>query len=119
SRLEMPRDEVFRLLWERERSGSTVLTPGVAIPHILVPGSDVFDLLVVRARRGVEFPGQTEAVYAIFILVSSVDQRTVHLRVLSALAQVINQPRFDEQWLRAAGPSELRDFLLGSERRRF
>jgi Kef-type K+ transport system membrane component KefB/mannitol/fructose-specific phosphotransferase system IIA component (Ntr-type) len=117
--LEMSPDEAYRLLWEREKAGSTVLSPGLAVPHVLLEGEGRFLLLVARCRDGVRFPGQEEPVHAIFVLAGSADQRTFHLRALSAITQIVHNPAFALKWANADGTRELRALLLSAERRRF
>lgn len=118
-RLRLSRGEVFRLLWEREAAASTVLSPGLAIPHVLLHGDTPFSMLVARCRHGVQFPGQVEPVTAVFVLTGTAGQRTQHLRALSAIAQIANQPSFESRWREATGPGALRRLLTSAARRRF
>lgn len=119
-RLGLTASEVFTKLWERERAGSTVVTPGLAVPHLIVEDDENrFALLVARCQRGVRFPAQEEAVKAVFVLASSPDERTFHLRALSAIAQVVHDPRFAPAWRDARGSQELRRLLLSAERKRW
>ena len=103
---------------KRERMHSSVLAPGLAVPHALVDGNGHFHLLVARSRGGIRFPGHDESVHSIFLILRSEDERTSHLRALSAIAQTVQDSSFDERWLTAWDAEELRRILLGSERRR-
>jgi hypothetical protein len=47
-----------------------------------------------------------------------VDERNFHLRALSAIAQIVQEPHFEEKWMAAEGEEELRDIVLLGERRR-
>lgn len=116
--LELEPRSLFRLLWEREQAGSTVLGPGLAVPHVLLQGSGVSRLLVARVRGGVVFPGQEEPVHAVFLLASTPDQRNLHLRALSAISQIVYHPDFATRWAAAPDAHGLRQLLLGAERRR-
>jgi Trk K+ transport system NAD-binding subunit/mannitol/fructose-specific phosphotransferase system IIA component (Ntr-type) len=104
---------------DRETASSTVIAPGLAIPHVLIEGISDFHLLIARSREGISFPGQDEAVHAVFVLVRSVQARNFHLRALAAIAQVVQDPDFETDWLTAAGPEQLRTIVLKAERRRF
>jgi Kef-type K+ transport system membrane component KefB/mannitol/fructose-specific phosphotransferase system IIA component (Ntr-type) len=110
---------VFERLWERERAGSTVLSPGLAIPHFPLEEGQSPSLVVVRARPGVVFPEASGPVPAVFVLATSPTDRTLHLRGLSAITQVANAPGFDDAWRAAADSHALRSLLLSAERRRF
>jgi APA family basic amino acid/polyamine antiporter len=110
--------EVVRLLQRREEEGSTVIGPGLAVPHLIVPGEGLFALVLVRARHGVVFPPDGERVQAVFVLAGSKDERNFHLRALSAICQVAQDPDFASKWDAARDVESMRDVVLLGERRR-
>jgi len=112
------RDGLFESLMERERQSSTVIQPGVAIPHIIVPGQNVFALVLVRCREGVRFAGHDEPVRVAFVLAGSADERNFHLRALMAVGQIVQGRDFARRWADAPDAEQLRDILLLSERSR-
>lgn len=114
---ESPAD-LSRALHDREVMSSTVLTPGLAVPHIMLDGEDRFQLLVVRCRPGVELEEGAPPVYSLFVLAASPDQRNFHLKALSAIAQIWQAPSFETEWRAAGGPNELRRLLLRTPRQR-
>jgi mannitol/fructose-specific phosphotransferase system IIA component (Ntr-type) len=103
---------------ERERQSTTALHPGLAIPHIIIEGNRKFDLLLARCKEGVSFSASLPPVHTAFILVGTRDERNFHLRALTAIAQVTQEPGFEKSWLKARGPEELRNILLISTRKR-
>jgi mannitol/fructose-specific phosphotransferase system IIA component (Ntr-type) len=105
-------------LLERERESTTEIRPGLAIPHVIVEGEGRFQLLIARCHSGIPFAPDLPPVYAAFILAGSRDERTFHLRALSAIAQIVEDAEFDHEWLRARNVDELRDLLLLAKRRR-
>ena len=117
--LGMEPDELAEALQARETASSTVLLPGLAIPHVMLEGEGQFEILLARSRDGIAFPGHSERVHAAFVLVGTADQRNLHLRVLSAIAQTVQWPDFEQSWLTAADPEALRRLVLSSTRRRF
>ena len=116
--LDMPAEELYRLLDAREKSSSTILRPGLAIPHIVVEGSNCFDMLLVRCRDGIELAPDKASVQAIFVLIGSADERDFHLRALMAIAEIVQDVNFDAKWRRARGEEGLRKMVLRAERRR-
>ena len=56
---------------------------------------------------------------AVFVLAGGHDERTLHLRALSAIAQVAQNDRFMARWMDADGPEDLRRMILEADRRRF
>ena len=102
----------------REKDTTTVIRPGLAIPHITVDGEHKFELVVARCEAGIDFTETLPPVYAVFILVGSLDERNFHLRALSAIAQITQDVDFDKNWLRAKNIEELRDIVLLAKRHR-
>ncbi len=117
-RLHTPADTLLGLFREREKHSSTVVQPGLAIPHVIVPGEGKFDVLLVRCREGVDFPGQDEPVKVCFVLVGSPDERNYHLQALMAIAHVAGEHDFMDRWLQAGREQDLRDVVLLSGRKR-
>jgi mannitol/fructose-specific phosphotransferase system IIA component (Ntr-type) len=111
-------EDLHARLERREQETTTVVQRGLAIPHVVVPGEDVFELLIVRCRGGVLFPNRDFPVQTAFVLVGSADQRTFHLQALMAIAHIAGEHGFAQRWLRATAHEDLRDILLLSGRSR-
>lgn len=110
--------EIFRLLLDREEQASTVLRPGLAIPHIIVPGEKQFLLFIARSKEGISFPGADQVVHEVFVIAGTMDERDFHLRALSAIAQIVETPNFDKKWINAQNEDELRELILLGKRKR-
>jgi len=104
---------------KRERESSTVIRPGLAIPHIIIPGEKKFKIILVRAKKGITFAESPEPVHTVFVLAGTKDERNFHLRALAAIAHICQQREFDKNWLSARNVEELRDIILLAERKRF
>jgi len=102
----------------REGQSSTIVRPGLSIPHVIIEGRNVFDLVLVRAREGIEFPDADRPVRTAFILVGSLDERNYHLRALMTIAHLVQEPDFEQRWAQARNAEELRDVVLLSSRTR-
>lgn len=116
--LGVSEEYVLEALLEREAESSTVLKPGLAIPHILIAGHDKFAIIPVRLHQGVIFEPDVPPVHACFVLAGTADWRNFHLRVLMYIAQITQNPHFEERWLSANREESLRDILLLSKRTR-
>ncbi|MBN2019325.1 MAG: PTS sugar transporter subunit IIA, partial [Sedimentisphaerales bacterium] len=118
SRLGADADKVYKRLVKREKESSTVLSDNLAIPHIVIDGEHIFDVLVARCKEGVTFSEKHKQVRAIFVIVGSKDERNFHLYSLSAIAQIVQDPNFERRWMGARSTDVLRDILLLSQRNR-
>jgi basic amino acid/polyamine antiporter, APA family len=111
-------NSIFKHLLDREEQSSTVLSPGLAIPHIIMPGEHVFTILLVRNKDGIIFPSKEEKVHTVFVIFGSTDERNFHLRTLSAIAQIVQDPAFDKKWMEAKDEEALREIILLGKRAR-
>jgi len=117
-RVEMTPEELLELLLAREEDGGTVLDPGLAVPHVVIKGEQVFEILLARSRQGIRFSETAPTVHTVFILLGTKDERHFHLRSLAAIAQTVQSPGFEQRWMSASGKADLRDVVLLAERRR-
>ncbi len=117
-RLKLKPDDLLKLFLDREKYTSSVLSPGLAIPHIVIEGGRSFDILLARCKAGVEFSESAPRVHAVFVLIGTRDERNFHLRALAAIAQIVQDPHFEKKWMAAKSKEALRDIVLLGKRRR-
>jgi len=117
-RLDIDSARIYQQFKAREELSSTVIHPGLAIPHIIIDGNHKFDILLVRCTKGIDFPDAAEPVKTMFVLIGSMDERNYHLRALMAIAQIAQDEDFEKKWLAARNIEELRDVILLSSRTR-
>jgi mannitol/fructose-specific phosphotransferase system IIA component (Ntr-type) len=117
-RLDINEYVLFEKFLHRETEGGTVVQPGFAIPHIVVEGDRKFDVLLVRARNGIEFSSAPELIRIMFVLAGSKDERNYHLRALMAIAQIAQEKHFEDRWLSARDTEAIRNLILLSTRKR-
>jgi chromate transporter len=111
-RLHMDPAILASVLTKRENEGGTVLNDWLAVPHAIVEGDGVFQILLARSRIGVRFSAKAPNVQTIFVLVGSVDDRDFYLCALAAIAQTAGNREFRQQWLRAKTPQGLKNVVL-------
>ncbi len=117
-RLQLEPANLADVLKRREDDNSTLLTSNVAVPHVVVQGTGHFDILIARIKGGVRFSEEAENVNTIFVLVASRDERNFHLRALAAIAQIVQDPAFEERWWDAKNEQALQDVILLTKRKR-
>jgi Kef-type K+ transport system membrane component KefB/mannitol/fructose-specific phosphotransferase system IIA component (Ntr-type) len=111
---------ITELLVKRENESSTVVAPGVAIPHVIIDGDQPVALLVARCREGARFPTPgAPPVEFTFIIIGARSARNLHLRILSAIAQLFQDPAFEDIMLAAKDTESMRTIILNTRRRRF
>jgi len=115
-KLEVEPEYIYQKLLKREKETTTEIRPGLAVPHITIEGEKKFDMLIARCEEGILFTRDLPPVYAVFVLIGTRDERTFHLKALSSIAQIIQNPDFDKHWLRAINEESLRYLILAAER---
>jgi amino acid transporter len=113
--LSLSGEEIHTKFEQREAQGSCVLTPFVAIPHIIVNGEKLFKILLIRSREGIVFEADT-SVKAFFVIVGSLDMRSMHIKALAAIAHIVQHPEFEKRWVTAKNEIQLKDILLLGDR---
>jgi len=116
--LSMPEEVLYEKFLERERSSSTVLEPGLAVPHAIIEGENKFSMVLVRCKEGIIFSDLEPPVRSAFVIVGTRDERNFHLKVLMNIAKVVSNETFKEYWLAAEGEEAIRDVVFLSERSR-
>lgn len=117
--LKMEPEVLSRLILDREMESSTVLNQDLAIPHIVIEGEHTFEILLARCKKGIVFSESTPAVHAVFVLIGTRDERNFHLRTLASIAQIVQDPHFEEKWMAAKDKEALCDIVLLGKRQRF
>lgn len=114
--------KVEKKLQLREEEASTLIYPGVAvphaIPHIIIEGQHSFDIVLVRNKYGIIWNEAGDVVYTAFCLIGTKDERNFHLKALMSIAQILQDPEFHDQWTKARTPEEMRSVVLLTKRRR-
>lgn len=110
------KSSVLEKLKEREEKYTSALGHGLAIPHIIVEGEHIFDILVARSQKGVYFDKGDKKVHVIFALIGTLDERKFHLQALMSIAQIIQNKDFLNNWQKARNINELRNLILVTER---
>ena len=113
---QMSKSDINKKLIAREESSSTALSPYFAIPHIVVDGENIFKMLIVRSKKGIKFNDQMSEVHSIFFLAGSQDQRHFHLVVISSLAQIVQNPAFEKNWLEVDSEDDIRKLIIDIKR---
>ena len=115
--LKLKPEELLNKFMEKEKESSTVIAKGLAIPHIFIERKNANMLVLVRARSGIIFP-EDQLVHIAFILVGSSGERVLHLKILAAIATIVQSHDFEKKWLEAQDEEELRYVILLTERER-
>jgi len=88
-----PEREIFDVLMQRERLGSTAIGNGIAIPHGKLPKLDRLFGLFARLDRPIDFEAlDGQPVDLIFLLLAPENAGADHLKALARIARLLRDP---------------------------
>ena len=115
-RSDVNADEIFRLLNERERLGSTGIGGGIAIPHASPSGAARISMALITIPDGVDFNSiDGKPVRAVFAMTAPADQRSAHVRNLAELSRLVKDPGFMDRLGSATAFSELTELFRSDD----
>lgn len=110
------RQQVLDALFQRERSMSTGMENGIAIPHCSL--DEIEDTLVVLgiSREGVQFESiDGKPSHLILLLVTPRNKTKVHIRTLAEIAKLLNDSAFREKLVAAESSADVVSLIRAQE----
>jgi len=99
---DLNREEVLRILQERENLGSTGIGDGVAIPHGKLKNLDQLVMSFGRSRSGVDFDSMDgKPAHLFFLLVAPEESVGIHLKTLARISKLLKDQEVRQQLLDA------------------
>jgi PTS system nitrogen regulatory IIA component len=91
------RDEILKLIRERENKMSTGIGSGIAVPHARLPGAHPICGALGISNRGIEYDAlDDEPVYVVFLFISGVESADEHLELMKGIMKLVSKPSFIE-----------------------
>jgi len=121
-------NSLYELFINAQDTGTIPIGRGVVINHIRIDRDQPTEMALVRIPESIKLDTQgyhplarnglaeTEKIFAAIFIVSSQKKSGQHLRTLSHLAEMIDNPSFLQRWKNAREETELREVLLRDER---
>lgn len=110
------RDEVLRVLQERERLGSTGIGDAVAIPHGKLRDLNKLLISFGRSRQGVDFDSMDgKPAHLFFLLIAPEESVGVHLKTLARISKLLKSPAVRRRLLEANSGDDLFNIIVEEE----
>jgi PTS system nitrogen regulatory IIA component len=104
--------QIFDLLLQRERVGSTGVGRGIAIPHARLPALKRIVSVFARLDEAIDFEAlDGEPVDLIFLLLAPDHAGGDHLKALARISRLLREPPAIERLRAAASPAALYSVL--------
>ena len=114
------REELVKVLMERERLGSTGIGEGIGIPHGKIRGLKSLMLGFGRSQKGVDFDSMDGLPAHIFFLLITPENSTgLHLKLLARISKILKNDLFKDKLLRASSRDEIYSIIKEEEEEEF
>ena len=101
-------DQLYALLLERERLGTTAMGDGIAIPHARIESLDHLIAGFGLSRAGIDCESlDGKLTHLFFLLVAPGREGSAHLRLLAHLSRLLGEESFRERLARIESTDEL------------
>lgn len=104
---------ILQGLIDREELSTTGFGNGIAIPHCRLDGVEDFVVGILAQPQGVDFKAMDEEPVKLFVFIIAPSTKSnIHIKVLSAISQVLNVPEHVEEMLKAPTAEVLTENFL-------
>ncbi len=113
---EADHPRVREIVLERERSMSTGIGHGVAIPHGTIPDLECVVGALGRSSQGIEFGAiDGEPVHLVVLVLIGEHAHRQHIRTLAIVSRLMNSAALRDHLLRAEGAAEMLRLIRAEE----
>lgn len=103
---------VYKVLMEREKLGSTGIGDGVAIPHGKLDELSKIVTVVGRSFNGVDFDSlDKKPCYIFFLVLAPENVAGLHLKLLAHISRLLKSAEFRQDFMEAKGVQGIYDLL--------
>ena len=114
------REDLVKVLMEREHLGSTGIGDGIGIPHGKVKDLNSLILGFGLSRKGVDFDSMDgRPAHIFFLLITPENSTGLHLKLLARISRILKNDSFKEKLLHATSPDEVYSIIKEEEEEEF
>lgn len=111
--VKLKKSQIFDVLLQREKLGSTGIGDGVAIPHGKIGALDELIVAFGRSKNGVAFDSiDGKPVHLFFLLLAPVNCTGRHLRALAKISKMVKVGNFRKKLMDAKSTSDLYKVII-------
>ncbi len=93
----LDRETILNAIIDRENKLSTGIKKGIALPHAKIAGLKEPKGIIGISRDGIDYDAlDGNPVHLVFMLLSTVDDYSLHLKILNRLTSLLLNPKFLE-----------------------
>ncbi len=109
-------DDIFRVLLDRERLGSTGVGNGIAVPHAKMNSLQRPVLCFGRSLQGVDFDAvDGKPVHLFFVLLTPSTNSGLHIKILAKIAHLLKNDAVRKQLEEAKDREEIKRIIMRND----
>lgn len=113
---DVQREDLVKVLLEREHLGSTGIGGGIGIPHGKMKDLDSLVLGFGLSRKGVDFESlDGKPAHIFFLLVTPENSTGLHLKLLARISRILKNEPFKDRLLEASDRDEILSIIKEEE----
>lgn len=86
-------EDAFQMVMDREQKMSTLIAPGIAVPHARIDAVKSIVVGVATSRPGIVFgDGESNPAHLVILILVPRDQPGAYLQAVSSFAKILNEP---------------------------
>jgi len=113
---DVPQEDLVKVLFERERLGSTGIGGGIGIPHGKMKDLESLVLGFGLSRKGVDFESlDGKPAHIFFLLVTPENSTGLHLKLLARISRILKNEPFKDRLLNASDSDEILSIIKAED----
>ncbi|NLG38966.1 MAG: PTS sugar transporter subunit IIA [Fibrobacter sp.] len=110
------RDEIFEAVWNREKTRSTGIGCGLAVPHAKIDYVDRMCMVAATVEKGLDFESfDGEPVFLLILIVSPGNTVGPHLKALSSVSRLLADGMVRNDLIHSKTPTDFLTILRQAE----
>lgn len=111
-------EELYQTIVEREKTASTAMGKGIAMPHGHIPKGPAIQGVMAICRNGIDFDAPDgEPVKLIMLIVTPADKKDMHLKVLASLSSMVRDEAIRSRIIAAISPEDAMEVIESEDAR--
>ncbi len=113
---DIDKDDLVKVLIEREHLGSTGIGDGVAIPHGKLSSVTQPMVSFGRSKKGLDFDSMDgQPAFLFFLLLAPENSSGVHLQVLTKIARILKSSTFRKELMNVGSREEIYQTIIQTD----
>lgn len=90
--IDSDRGELHAKILAREQQGTTIIGPGLAVPHCRLAGIETPMMAAARTTEAIAMPGGPDPADLFFLIISDISDPSSHLLLMAEVARICSEP---------------------------